>query len=176
MFNHSKIVGIVLCSVGLSACGNYNPNEYTNLKSYTYDAQPLYPESYEGESVYTERPVAATPVVVPTSYHMSENQSPTSFKDLDKKWVGSQDPKGYTIEVAEGDKAASVASKLYKAPKDQRTAQIDYQNQGKPYYKGLYGSYPSEEAAQQALQSLPDDVRQGANVKSWGSVQSTVSQ
>ena len=55
-------------------------------------------------------------------------------------------------------------------------AEIKYQNQGKAYYKGVYGSYPSFDAAQQALNNLPDDVKKGAGVKTWGSVQSSVAE
>ena len=82
-----------------------------------------------------------------------------------------QNAQGYTIELADGDKAAQVAGALYKAPKNQRTAEVKYQQGGKTYYKGLYGSYPSYDAAQQALSTLPADVKQKAGIKSWGSVQ-----
>jgi septal ring-binding cell division protein DamX len=110
-------------------------------------------------------------VVVPDSYHVGEYHSPVSFKDRDKGWVSSQNPQGYTIELADDQKASKVAQKLYKAPKNDRMAQVRYQKNGKPYYKGVYGTYNSPEAAQKALDQLPAELKQGAGVKSWGSVQ-----
>ena len=80
----------------------------------------------------------------------------------------------YTIELADGDKASEVANTLYKAPKNDRMAEIKYQKDGKTYYKGVYGSYPSLEAAQQALTTLPDEIKQKAGVQTWGSVQQNV--
>jgi septal ring-binding cell division protein DamX len=76
--------------------------------------------------------------------------------------------------LAAGKKASQVASKLQQAPKSNRRAQVKYQRNGQNYYKGVYGSYSSYQAAQQALNSLPANVRQGAKIKSWGSVQSSV--
>ena len=171
MLNHSRILSIFLCVSGLSACTTDNPPlDYRNVQTYTYTASPLYPEGYEG-TVYTELPAEKSPVEVPDTYHVGAFHSPTAHKDMDRDWVNNQNAQGYTIELGEDEKAAQVANTLYKAPKNERTAEIKYQHNGKTYYKGLYGTYPSYEEAQKALNTLPADVKQKAGVKNWGSVQ-----
>ena len=94
-------------------------------------------------------------MTVPDSYYVGAYHSPTSHKDVDRNWVNSQNPQGYTIEVAEGERPAQVAGKLYKLPKNDRRAQIKYNKNGKTYYKGVYGSYNNYEDAQKALNNLP---------------------
>jgi septal ring-binding cell division protein DamX len=102
------------------------------------------------------------------------NHAPSSHTDRDKEWVNNQSAESYTIELADGDQAAEVAKTLYKAPKKERMAEIKYQRAGKTYYKGLYGTYPNYEAAQEALKSLPEDMKQKAGVKPWSSIQRSV--
>ena len=146
----------------------YSPNYQT----YTYDNSQLYPQVNYGSADAGYRYSASDQVVtVPDSYHVGEYHSPVSFKDRDKTWVSGQNPQAYTIEIAEGYKAAQVAQKLYKTPKNDRMAQVKSQTNGKAYYKGVYGSYPDAISAQKALEALPDDVKQGASVKNWGAVQ-----
>jgi septal ring-binding cell division protein DamX len=115
-------------------------------------------------------------VSVPESYHVGQYQSPVSFKDRDRNWVTSQNAQGYTIELADDEKPAVVAKKLYNAPKNDRRAQIKYQRGGKSYYKGLYGTYNTPAEAQKALESLPDDVKKSAGVTSWGNVQGNLNE
>ncbi|AHE66509.1 SPOR domain-containing protein [Legionella oakridgensis] len=178
MLNKIRIIVVLIYTISLAACVAYNPNGYMNYQSYTYDGKPLYPESYEGNYRYYEQenyhPEATKQVVVPDSYHVGPYHSPASHKDRDRQWVESQNPQAYTIELANGEKASQVAGQLYKAPKSDRMAQIKYQQNGKTYYEGLYGSYSSYEAAQQALNALPDDIKQGASIQSWGNVQNKV--
>ncbi|MFI4919644.1 MAG: SPOR domain-containing protein, partial [Legionellales bacterium] len=111
-------------------------------------------------------------VVVPESYHVGAYHSPVSFKDMDQSWVSRQNPQGYTIEIADDAKASEVARKLYNTPKNDRMAQVQYQRNGRVYYKGVYGTYSSSDAAQKALDALPPDIKQGAGVKTWSSIQS----
>ena len=88
--------------------------------------------------------------------------------------MNSQNSQAFTIELADEEKASQVANTLYKAPKNERMGEVKYQRDGKTYYKGLYGSFPSYEAAQQALSALPSDVKQNAGIKKWASVQNGV--
>lgn len=158
--------GVIL---NLSSCMMNDNEGYTpNYQMYTYDNTPLYSNNFQDDGYKIPN---SSNVVVPNSYHVGEYHSPVSFKDRDRTWVSDQNPSGYTIEIAEGDKASEVAQKLYKTPKNDRMAQVKYQSQGKAYYKGVYGTYPDAESAQKALDTLPDDVKQGASVQSWGSVQ-----
>ncbi|WP_419418862.1 SPOR domain-containing protein [Legionella sp. D16C41] len=151
------------------------PPTYT---SYRYDDMKYYSQIYSqgvNYNDYSSSPLPTSEVKVPESYHVGAYHSPTRAKDRDKSWVSSQNPQGYTIELADDEKPAQVAKKLYLAPKNDRMAEIKYQRDGKAYYKGVYGSYPSKEAAENALNNLPADLKQNAGVKDWGSIQSSVS-
>jgi len=170
MLNKNRIAGLLICVSSLSACTSSHEDAYTSYQPYTYDGTQLYPEGYETTNYSLE----GAHVVVPDSYHVSAEHSPTSHKDIDREWVNQQNAEGYTIELATGDKASYVANTLQKAPKNERMAEVKYERNGKIYYKGLYGTYKSREAAEQALSALPPDVKQNAGIKTWSSVQSRV--
>jgi hypothetical protein len=171
-----RTIAILGLTASLGACMSHNPNGYMNFQSYTWDGQPLYPESYDGSYTYGDHQRVKKQVVVPETYHVGAYHSPARAKDRDRSWVHQQNPGNYTIELGSGEKASAVARKLYKAPKSNRSAQVKVNQNGKTYYKGLYGSYPSYDAAQKALKDLPDDVKQGANIKPFGNVQRSVGQ
>lgn len=169
-----KLIAVAICTINLSSC-MYEDNLNSSYTSYAYDESQLYPQNYRMSNFgYQDQP--SRRVAVPDSYHVGEYHSPVSFKDRDRNWVSSQNPQGYTIEVANDEKASAVAKKLYKAPKNDRMAQVKYQKNGKEYYKGLYGTYDSAEAAQKALEALPPDIKQGAGVKNWSSVQENLNE
>lgn len=172
---------ISLCSINLASCmdmndrygGNYSGYSYGYYnQSQMYALGNYYPMTEYGNDSYSEP--QSQGVRVPNSYHVGASHSPASFKDRDRQWASSQNPRSYTIQVADGEKASHVAQKLYKAPKNDRMGQIQYQRNGKSYYKGLYGSYDSPEAARKALDALPADIKQGAGITTWGSVQNSL--
>jgi hypothetical protein len=169
-------VGIIACAAFISACTSYNPYGYANYRSYVYEGRPLYPEVYEADlyyykpSSYQER----KQVTVPETYHVGAYRSPVSHRDQDKTWVDGQNPQGYTIELADKEKASEVAGKLQQVPKTDHSAAVPYEKEGKIYYKGVYGSYPDQESAQRALNSLPPTIKDEANVQTWGNVQNSV--
>lgn len=176
MLNKIQALSICLCVTGLSACTtSYSPKTYTNYQYSAESTTQLYQDGYTGGGYYSDS-YQEKSVVVPESYHVGVNHAPTPHTDRDKEWVNSQNSQSYTIELADDEKASEVANTLYKAPKSERMAEVKYQRDGKAYYKGVYGTYPSYEAAQQALKSLPEDVKQKAGVKTWGSVQSGVTE
>ncbi len=174
MFKIIRILSISLSALSLTACmidGTdstfFSPFQSSNSSN---SSNMLYPDGYETiqpTTSRTEEPVSSSQVVVPQSYHVGLG-GPQSSKDVDKNWVNSQNPQAYTIEIAQDPKASYVASTLYKAPKNERTAEVKANNGD---YKGLYGSYPSYEAAQEKLNSLPDDLKQHAGIKTWNQVQ-----
>lgn len=171
MNNKWKSILLSLSVLNLSSCMVTDNEGYSpSYQSYTYDNSQLYPNvnSYDTSYRYAN---SEQVVNVPNSYHVGEYHSPVSFKDRDRTWVSGQNPQAYTIEIAEGDKASQVAKQLYKMPKNDRMAQVKYQANGKPHYKGVYGTYPDVQSAQKALDALPSDVKQGASVKNWGAVQ-----
>lgn len=175
--NKIQLFTLVICAAGLSACGmSNNDTLYTSYtyKPYNYDETLYYSsQTYRGGPDYTYGAQSSSSgVSVPDSYHVGAYHSPTPHKERDKDWVKSQNPQSYTIEIADDEKAASVASKLYQVPKTDRSAEIKYQRDGKAYYKGLYGTYNSQDEAIRALEALPDALKKGAGVKDWGTIQS----
>ena len=179
MFTTTKVIGLTLCAISLSACDSLFEHHYTDPYQSSKQSKgiQLYPDGYDNGGAYAPKAANETKqVVVPETYHVGEIAAPASFKERDTVWISHQNPQGYTIEIAHGENAAEVASTLQKVPKSERTAEVKYQQDGKSYYKGIYGTYPSYEAAQQALSALPEDVKQNAGVKTWGNVQSSVTE
>jgi len=172
----TKIIPLMILAgaIGLSSCGMYDPSGYTSYQSYNYEDLVPYAEGTSGPEVYQDAVENPKQVFIPSTYHVGAYHSPTSFKDRDRGWVNGQSAQNYTIEIADAPKASFVAGKLFKAPKSERAAQVQYHKGSQSYYKGLYGSFTSYEAAEKALQSLPPDVQQGAQIKSFGSVQNSV--
>lgn len=168
------ILGISL----LAACtGIKEPDsDYTPYQSYTYNEASWYSPNANYSNVMDDnyQQKADSSVKVPDSYHVGAFHSPMKAKDRDRNWVNQQNSQGYTIEIADDEKAAQVAKKLYQIPKNEPMAEINYERSGKRYYKGLYGSYHSLDEAQRALNALPEDVKQGAGIKNWGNVKSNL--
>lgn len=175
--NQAIFSGILV--LALSSCAEMNNQTYEH---YGYSSYPNYypmqmQGSYMGSDIsYESQQQPAAEVSVPDSYYVGPARTPVSFKDKDKQWVSSQNPRAYTVEVADDEKASKVAGKLYQLPKNDRMAQVKYQRDGKGYYKGVYGSYESQEAAQKAIDALPADLKAGAAVKDWESVQGNLSE
>jgi len=177
-------VSLAVCVGALSSCGVSNQTTYVDYQPlpYAYDQTQYYSQSYGSMQQYPgtmsdgsyDNYQSKSAVDVPDSYHVGAYRSPQRAKDSDRNWVVNQNPQGYTIEVADDQKPAAVAGKLYRMPKNNRMGEVRYQRNGSAYYKGLYGSYSSQEEAQKALDALPPDLKQGAGVKTWGSVQSHV--
>ena len=175
MLTQTKMICISLCMVNLSACMTSGQHDYVSNQPYDYQATPLYPEGYENTVVYTTDSYN-TPqgMQTPNNYPVTTKQSPVASKDMDKAWVTSQSPTGYTIQMSENEKASYVARALQKAPKNERMAEVKYKQNGKDYYKGLYGSFPDAESATKALEALPGDIKQAARIETWGTVQQSL--
>lgn len=172
-----KSLGIIFSIIGLSACTSYNPNGYTNYQTYTDHGIELYPQGYEeGPSqadyqLYNQPTKSA--VLVPQTYYSGGNKTPVSHDDVDKSWVTQQRPTEYTIQVKQAEKPSEVAKTLFETPKSARSAQIKSEANGKINYKGVYGTYPTKESAEEALKQLPPSLQSDAQVTTWGNVQST---
>ncbi|MCR9192318.1 MAG: SPOR domain-containing protein [Gammaproteobacteria bacterium] len=169
MYKFLRIAGISLWAVTLSACFY----DGTSRGPYFWDSlpeedTPLYPEGYDSNYGSNGSNRGSKTVVVPESYHLGASNSPVASKDADRQWVDTQSPNGYTIQIAHDQKPAPVAKKLYKAPKTERSAEVKSQSGS---YLGLYGSYPTREAAESQLNALPDDLKNNAQIKHWGIVQ-----
>ena len=112
-------------------------------------------------------------VVLPPSYYLAEG-TPVSHESSDTAWVDKQDSTGYTIQLASGGSAPAVAQTLQSAPKNARMAQVKYDANGQPAYVGIYGTYPTQAAAQAALDKLPKNLQSTADVQSWSTIQEKV--
>lgn len=168
-------------SVGiLSACTSSRDIVYTDYQPYQYPESQFYSQNYmqtyNGVNDYADERPRSSEVNVPNSYYVGSNYSPARAKDADRTWVDKQSPQHYTIVVADDEKPARVATKLYQLPKKDRAAEVKYQRNGKSYYQGVYGSYSSKEDAEKALRTLPDEVKQQAKVNDWNSVQHSLSE
>lgn len=172
MKKHLVYSATILCYFGLTGCGSVSETTYTPYQGFSYasihdyplsDNIPMTPTGY-----YPTREIH-----VPESYHLGAYHSPASHKVRDKDWIASQSPLNYTIQISEDEKAALVANRLTRVPKNQRVAEIRYFHDGKTYYRGLYGSYKTKEEAQMALDSLPAGIKEGALIRNFSHIQST---
>lgn len=168
------IIPIAFGAVVLSACNTTRSTVQTvAYESYSYDDMQYFPQTDDANpsNFYHYQVGSPMPIDPADSYHVGEGRSPVPSRDRDSQWVISQKPQNYTIQIAAGAKASEVALKLLKAPKSQRMAEIRSNARGGAYYQGLYGSYSSYGEAEKALNSLPDDLRSGASIKTFGLVQ-----
>lgn len=157
----------LLC-IGLNACVQNNISSGSRESSYVYDEEYGSPTlGYEtvdfGDGYVMNTPAKST--------NTRFAQRPVPVAHGDKDWVMTQAPNHYTIQMAKSDKPQSVAKALFTAPKRARMAQVQTHQWGGQVYQGLYGSYANQDAAEQALQNLPENLRQQAKVVPWSSVQ-----
>lgn len=162
----------LLFCVGLTACvQNTVSTGAGGTSSYVYD------EEYGSPTLGVETVDFGDGYVFNDSAKTTVNrfaQRPVPVAHSDKDWVMTQSPDHYTIQMAKSDKPQSVAKTLFAAPKRARMAQVQTHQWGGQVYQGLYGSYTSQADAEEALQQLPDAVRQHAKVVPWSSVQNTL--
>lgn len=163
----NKIV-LILPVIGvLSACSTVTvPNAET--KEYIYPVNSPYDREMLAKPVneYTEsKPL---PTFVKTA---EVPQRQVSAKNIDVTWVQQQNPGALTILVATEEQALPVGMALTQTPKDQRSAALRYERNGRMQYSGVYGSYSDKEAAEQAIQNLPESLKNNARVVSWSEMQ-----
>lgn len=168
-----QISAVCLYTLSLSACigdGTSNDLYFWDSAPSDYSAQ-MYPENYDSSFDDYRAQHEPSRVVVPQSYHLGIANTPTASKDEDKQWIDGQNPESYTIQIARDTKPASVANKLQKTPKNERSAEVKSQS---GTYIGVYGTYPTREAAEAKLNSLPAEIKDQAQIKNWHSVQNDV--
>ena len=176
---YKNLVIVCACVLLLGGCaidGTDSSDHYWNYFPRNQPSNQPYPEGYDSLAYHQDDPhgnnaYRAREVSVPESYHLGINNMPTASKDADRHWVDGQSPNGYTIELAEDSKPAPVASTLQGLPKTQRSAEVKSQHGS---YIGIYGSYPTREAAETQLNSLPDPLKQRAKIKNWQSIQNVM--
>lgn len=160
-----------LLLAGLSACTQYNQENYRAYTAQSYEEVNYYPAAFSNETVYDSYQSGSKGVHVPESFHVGSYRSPVKAKIRDHQWIQQQSAQGYTIELADDQKASYVAEKLSHTPKTDRMAEIKYNREGKIYYKGIYGTYSTQEEAQRALSGLPETIKKDASIRQWREVQ-----
>ncbi len=159
-----KMVFILPALSVLAACSTVNvPNSET--KEWIYPVKSPYDE--ELSETYHSEP-KALPKFVKTA---EVPQTQVSAKNVDVSWVKQQNPKGTTILIASDDQPLPVSMSLMDTPKDQRSAALKYDQNGKPHYSGVYGSYTDKESAELALNKLPENLKSNAKVVNWSDMQ-----
>ncbi len=159
-----KMVFILPALSVLAACSTVNvPNAET--KEWIYPVKSSYDQ--ELSETYHSEP-KALPKFVKTA---EVPQTQVSAKNVDVSWVKQQNPKGTTILIASDDQPLPVSMSLMDTPKDQRSAALKYDQNGKPHYSGVYGSYTDKESAELALNKLPENLKSNAKVVNWSDMQ-----
>lgn len=163
----NKIVLILPCICILSACSTLTePNAPT--KEYIYPVN----NPYEREMLATPNEEYTESKPLPTFVKTAEvPQRQVSAKNVDVAWVQQQNPGALTILVATEDQPLPVGMALTQTPKDQRSAALRYERNGHMQYSGVYGSYADQETAEQAMQKLPDELKNKAKIVSFSQMQ-----
>lgn len=184
-------LGISLCSMSLCGCvldgtsssswngtwDNANnegyfmqamPDEYNNPPVYSESYDTSYHSNFYGDNGDDQQ----SKVIVPQSYHVGGiSNTPMTAKEEDKHWVQEKNPSDYTIQVQKNRKPSQVANTLQRMPKNERSVEVRSHSGS---YIGLHGNYRSREAAEAQLNNLPENVKDQATIKNWGTVQKEV--
>ncbi|MBA2656345.1 MAG: SPOR domain-containing protein [Tatlockia sp.] len=171
MIPTKRVLVLSLFTGFLTACATTESNYGVSESYYATSYQPVESKVLSYEYSDNDDDYRQSTATVPDSYYTGSARAPTSHKDMDRNWVSSQNAKAYTIQIGESENASQVASRLYKAPKNDRSAQLKYNREGQSYYKGVYGTFNNYEEAQKALNELSPEIKQGAEIKSWSAVQ-----
>jgi septal ring-binding cell division protein DamX len=185
LYNKGLYALIAAACVSLSSCqlpssmtdvwsddwnGHVNANETPKQTPTLYGTPTTTPTVKKGEGNVRTTPTSK--VVMPPSYYLAEGK-PVSHQTSDKDWVNKQEASGYTVELASGA-APAVAQTLQSAPKNEHMAQVQYDSNGQPVYVGVYGTYPTQEAAQAAVAKLPANLQSSATVQPWSNIQDKI--
>ncbi len=174
---YSVCVLTAIASLSLSSCQSTSSELWPDSWGDTSGERPsqkqmVTPVQKKSSSVSSKGAPATVSkgVVLPATYYLAEGK-PVSHQVSDTTWVDKQDSAGYTIQLADNDNAPQVAQTLQKAPKNARMAQVQYNDNGKSGYIGVYGTYATKEEADAALAKLPANLQTAAKVEPWSTVQ-----
>ena len=167
---------LLIACILLSGCENrpyptgvmqyYEMGDKSGFYTPNYE-EDYFPSSFIDNNAYS----VSHAVHIKDSYHIGQFRSPQSHQSVDAEWVNTQPSQQYTIELISDDNRATVANRLLKTPKNERTAQIPVSVGGKVVYKGVYGTFKNQEDAEKALQMLPDAIKNRAKITPWHQLQ-----
>jgi septal ring-binding cell division protein DamX len=90
----------------------------------------------------------------------AEEQASRGIKGRD--WVAAQDPQHFTIQLLGSSNEDAVIRFIHMQGIDKQAAYYSEIRNGKPWFSVIYGSFPSLDAARQAVQQLPAALRKTA--------------
>lgn len=161
--------------LAVSGCGqvSYDFSPYDARYS---DTEMLYERGYivrdSGESMpYVPPPATPTRIsgpspAMPLAAQSSEVQ--VSIPQGDAAWIAQQARTDYTLVLIDDSKPSVVADVLLRLPKNAHVAQYRYVQNGTTRYKGLYGVFKTETAAQSAMMLLPAQFKAQAKIIQFG--------
>lgn len=169
-----KKQGLWLMMAGLAIAGcTRETYDFTPYNTHYSDTEMLYESGYivrdSGESMpYQSESMSAVPLrsaIVPTTTEVK-----VVIPQGDDVWVSEQPKTAYTIELIQDSQPAVVANQLLRAPTSGHHAFYRYVKNGTTHYLGLYGSYTTHEAAQVAMDALPDQLKMRATIKRFNAL------
>ncbi len=100
-------------------------------------------------------------------------EAPPPVEDIrNTAWILEQDPTHYTIQLIGAGNERAIRDYIQRHGIAQQAAYFPTLNRGHPWYTVIYGDYASEEAAKQAMATLPATLNQAAPwIRDFGSIQ-----
>lgn len=166
---------IIIIGLALSGCGHesYDFSPYDNRYS---DTEMLYESRYiardSGETI-PYIPPRVTPTIMGNSVSTSSvpenvHEVQVSIPQGDDVWISQQASTAYTIELVDDISPTLIANQFLQTPQSEHHAQFRYLKNGTTHYKGIYGSFNTEEDAQAAMQALPAQLKSQARIIQFG--------
>jgi DamX protein len=121
--------------------------------------------------------------IQPTPPPAAPSTAATSAAKADKrtvereKWLLSQDPASYTIQIMGVFNEPSLLDFIIKNQLLEQSEIAYYETtfQGKPWYQLLYGLYPTKQAAEKAAAELPENIRRaGPWIRKMSTIQQAI--
>lgn len=99
-----------------------------------------------------------------TARSKSTNAQVAQDKYKDTAWAWSQDPTHYTVQLAGGRDEKLLEAAMYQDSLPHELAVVLSTRKGRIWYVLIYGSFASRDAADAAIQQLPEKLKRG---KPW---------
>lgn len=105
--------------------------------------------------------ITSSPAEVTVADHAQAAKQPeNAIKGRD--WIAAQDPQRFTVQLLGGVSETAVVRFIHKHSIEQQAAYYSVTHNGQPWFSVVYGSFPSRDAAHQALLGLPSSLRKAS--------------
>lgn len=171
---HVFLIAAIGC--GISGCSRVSYDFYRYDSSYS-DTEMLYERGYivRDAGIQAGPPplIKSKPVILSQDSMLVSTyagEAKVAHPPSDNVWVKQQVLTAYTIELVDDVKPAVVSHVLLQTPKMEHSAAYRYVHNGVTRYKGLYGSFNTHQAAQEALQKLPAKFKANSRITQFGNL------